>query len=76
MRDIEDFYDEVKDDIPIIRLDIASFEKRIREFIKINNIQLKMGNMSKTLVALTPEAASIPAPKLKEISWLRTVHYV
>ena len=76
MRDIKDFYDEVKDDIPIIRLDIASFEKRIREFIKINNIQLEVGNMSKALVALTPEAASIPAPKLKEISWLRTVHYV
>ncbi|XP_057478542.1 protein ROS1A-like isoform X2 [Actinidia eriantha] len=76
VRDIEDFYDEVEDDIPIIRLDTASLEKRIREFIEINNIPLEVGSISQALVALTPEAASIPLPKLKEISRLRTVHYV
>ncbi|PSS32871.1 DEMETER-like protein [Actinidia chinensis var. chinensis] len=76
VRDIEDFYDEVEDDIPIIRLDTASLEKRIREFIEINNIPFEVGSISQALVALTPEAASIPLPKLKEISRLRTVHYV
>ncbi|GFS45802.1 demeter-like 1 [Actinidia rufa] len=76
VRDIEDFYDEVEDDIPIIRLDTASLEKRIREFIEINNIPFEVGSTSQALVALTPEAASIPLPKLKEISRLRTVHYV
>ncbi|GFY84537.1 demeter-like 1 [Actinidia rufa] len=76
VRDIEDFYDEVEDDIPIIRLDTASLEKRMREFIEINKIPLEVGSISQALVALTPEAASIPVPKLKEINRLRTVHYV
>lgn len=75
-RDIEDLYDDPEDYIPTIRLDVEEFRDRIQEFIEINNIPLEGVDISKALVALTSEAASIPLPKLKDISWLRTIHHV
>lgn len=40
------------------------------------NMELSKGNMSKAIVALNPAAASIPTPKLKNVSQLATEHYV
>ncbi|KAG0451994.1 hypothetical protein HPP92_025927 [Vanilla planifolia] len=40
------------------------------------NMEIQDGSLSKALVALTPEAASIPMPKLKNVSRLRTEHQV
>ena len=40
------------------------------------NMELHEADMSKALVALTAEAASIPVPKLKNVSRLRTEHQV
>ncbi|GAB2271637.1 hypothetical protein Dimus_006467 [Dionaea muscipula] len=72
--DIEDaFYDD-PDEIPTIKLsaeDITSLTNYIKE-----NLEIQEGDMSKSLVALNPEAAYIPAPKLKNISRLRTEHQV
>jgi len=62
--------------LPAIRLDVEEFKERIQEFIDMSNIPLEGVDMSKALVALTSEAASIPLPKLKDISWLRTIHHV
>ncbi|KAI8524244.1 hypothetical protein RHMOL_Rhmol13G0135300 [Rhododendron molle] len=75
-RDIEDLYDDPEDYIPTIRLDVEEFRDRIQEFIEMNNIPLDGVDISKALVALTSEAASIPLPKLKDINWLRTIHHV
>ncbi|KAH7843286.1 hypothetical protein Vadar_014774 [Vaccinium darrowii] len=75
-RDIEDLFNDPEDYIPAIRLDVEEFKERIQEFIDMSNIPLEGVDMSKALVALTSKAASIPLPKLKDISWLRTIHYV
>ncbi|KAI3741989.1 hypothetical protein L1987_59668 [Smallanthus sonchifolius] len=47
-------------------------EKRM----KMQNSMEIQGDMSKALVALNPQAASIPTPKLKNVSRLRTEHLV
>jgi hypothetical protein len=39
-------------------------------------LEIEHVGMSKALVAITPEAASIPTPKLKNVSRLRTEHQV
>jgi hypothetical protein len=41
-----------------------------------NKMELQEFDMSKALVALTPEAASIGMPKLRNVSRLRTEHRV
>jgi hypothetical protein len=41
-----------------------------------NNIKIEDADMSRALVAITPEVASIPTPKLKNVSRLRTEHQV
>nr|XP_018629418.1 protein ROS1A-like isoform X2 [Nicotiana tomentosiformis] len=73
--DIEDAYFEDPNEIPTITLNMAEFTQNVRKFME-NNMELQQVEMSKALVALTPEAASIPVPKLKHISRLRTEHQV
>jgi hypothetical protein len=41
-----------------------------------NNIKIEDADMSRALVAITPEVASIPTLKLKNVSRLRTEHQV
>ncbi|KAA8516668.1 hypothetical protein F0562_016826 [Nyssa sinensis] len=72
--DIEDFYED-SDEIPTIKLNIEEFTRNLQNYVQ-QNMELQEGNMSKALVALTPEAASIPVPKLKNVSRLRTEHQV
>lgn len=73
--DIEDFFDEDPDEIPTIKLNIQEFTQTLQEYIH-RNMELQECDVSKALVALTPEAASIPAVKLKNVSRLRTEHQV
>ena len=73
--DIEDaFYDD-PNEIPTIKLDMEEFTLNIQNYMQ-KNMELQEGEMSKALVALTAEAASIPTPKLKNVSRLRTEHCV
>ncbi|XP_058088746.1 protein ROS1A-like isoform X2 [Magnolia sinica] len=75
--DIEDaFWEEDPDEIPTIKLNFEEFSMNIQNYMQKNNMELQDVDMSKALVALTPEAASIPMPKLKNISRLRTEHQV
>lgn len=73
--DIEDFFDEDPDEIPTIKLNIQEFTQTLQEHIH-RNMELQECDVSRALVALTPEAASIPAVKLKNVSRLRTEHQV
>ncbi|CAH8270034.1 unnamed protein product [Arabidopsis lyrata] len=74
--DIEDaYYNEDPDEIPTIKLNIEQFGMTLREHME-RNMELQEGDMSKALVALNPTATSIPTPKLKNISRLRTEHQV
>ncbi|GJT03411.1 transcriptional activator DEMETER-like protein isoform X1 [Tanacetum coccineum] len=71
--DIEDQYYEDDDEIPTIKLDMNEFTINLQKMQDSMQIQ---GDMSKALVALNPQAASIPTPKLKNVSRLRTEHLV
>nr|XP_043614355.1 transcriptional activator DEMETER-like [Erigeron canadensis] len=71
--DIEDQYYDDDDDIPTIKLDMNEFTMNLQKMQDSMEIQ---GDMSKALVALNPQAASIPTPKLKNVSRLRTEHQV
>ncbi|XAR72173.1 DNA-(apurinic or apyrimidinic site) lyase [Bertholletia excelsa] len=73
--DIEDAFYEDPDEIPTIKLDIEEFTANVQSFMH-GNMELQESDMSKALVALNPEAASIPMPKLKNVSRLRTEHHV
>ncbi|XP_021747318.1 transcriptional activator DEMETER-like [Chenopodium quinoa] len=65
--DIEDtFYDD-PNEIPIVKIHMEPLSQTLENCRDRN---------SSALVALTPEAASIPTPKLKNISRLRTEHHV
>ncbi|KAK9061325.1 hypothetical protein SSX86_018505 [Deinandra increscens subsp. villosa] len=68
--DIEDQYYEDSDEIPIIKLNMEEFTTNLQ------NIMQDSKDMSKALVALNPKVASIPTPKLKDVSRLRTEHLV
>lgn len=65
--DIEDTFFEDPDEIPTIKLNLKEFTRTLQNYV---------AGDSNALVALTPEAASIPTPKLKNISRLRTEHHV
>ncbi|KAL1224355.1 DNA glycosylase/AP lyase ROS1 [Cardamine amara subsp. amara] len=67
--DIEDAFFEDPEEIPTIRLNMDAFTNNLKKI-------MEEGNMSTALVALTAEAASLPTPKLKNISQLRTEHQV
>ncbi|KAH9621090.1 hypothetical protein KSS87_014532 [Heliosperma pusillum] len=73
--DIEDTYYEDPDEIPTINLNMKEFTQTLQNFMQANR-ELQEAGVSNALVALTPEAASIPTPKLKNINRLRTEHYV
>ena len=72
---IEDFYED-PDEIPTIKLNIEQFTQNLQDIFQGNYMELQDGDMSKALVALTPDVASIPQPKLKNVSRLRTEHQV
>lgn len=71
--DIEDGFFEDSDDIPTIKLNMKEFTTNLETILQENNTE---GDFSKALVALHPDAASIPTPKLKNVSRLRTEHSV
>ncbi|XAR64632.1 DNA-(apurinic or apyrimidinic site) lyase [Bertholletia excelsa] len=73
--DIEDAFCEDPEEIPTIKLNIDVFTQNLQNYMQ-QNMELQEGDMCKALVALNPEAASIPAPKLKNVSRLRTEHQV
>ena len=73
--DIEDTFYEDPDEIPTIKLNIEEFTETLQNYMQ-KNMELQEGDMSKALVALNPEAASIPIPKLKNVRRLRTEHQV
>ena len=73
--DIEDACYEDPDEIPTIKLNIEEFTANLQHYMQAK-MEIQEGDLSKALVALNPEAASIPTPKLKNVSRLRTEHYV
>ncbi|XP_050380354.1 protein ROS1C isoform X2 [Argentina anserina] len=74
VEDIEDFCDD-PDEIPTIKLNMEQFTQNLQNYMQ-QNMELQEGEMSKALVALKPDAASLPTPKLKNVSRLRTEHQV
>ncbi|GLT64372.1 hypothetical protein SLA2020_368710 [Shorea laevis] len=75
IEDIEDSFCDDPDEIPTIKLNMEEFTQTLQNYMQ-NNMELQESDMSKALVALTAEAASIPMPKLKNVSRLRTEHQV
>ncbi|KAL6848062.1 hypothetical protein ACP4OV_022190 [Aristida adscensionis] len=73
---IEDLFCEDPDEIPTINLNIEEFTQNLKSYMQANNIEIEDADMSQALVAITPEAASLPTPKLKNVSRLRTEHQV
>ncbi|KAI3471981.1 hypothetical protein Pfo_028669 [Paulownia fortunei] len=73
--DIESAFNEDPDEIPTIQLNMEEFTHNLQKIMQ-QNTELQEGDMSKALVALTSEVASIPVPKLKNVSRLRTEHQV
>lgn len=73
--DIEDTFCEDPEEIPTIKLNMKEFTQTLQNYMQ-ENLELQEGDMSNALVALTAGAASIPAPKLKNVSRLRTEHQV
>ncbi|KAA8518624.1 hypothetical protein F0562_016098 [Nyssa sinensis] len=73
--DIEDIFSEDPDEIPTIKLNIEEFTQNLQNYMQ-QNMVLQEDDMSKALVALSPDVASIPVPKLKNVSRLRTEHQV
>lgn len=71
--DIEDGFFEDPDEIPLIELNMKEFTTNLETILQEHN---KEGDVSKALVALKPDAASIPTPKLKNVGRLRTEHQV
>ncbi|CAN4126478.1 unnamed protein product [Withania somnifera] len=71
--DIEDGFFEDPDEIPTIELNMKEFTTNLETILQEHR---KEGDTSKALVALNPDAASIPTPKLKNVSRLRTEHQV
>ncbi|XP_072965089.1 protein ROS1C isoform X2 [Typha angustifolia] len=74
--EIEDTFDEDPDAIPVIKLNLEEFAQNIENCIKENNKELQAEDIVRSLVVITSEAASIPMPKLKNVSRLRTEHQV
>ncbi|MED6122721.1 hypothetical protein PIB30_042507 [Stylosanthes scabra] len=77
IHDIEDAFwvDSDSCEIPTINLNIEEFTQNLQNYMQ-GNMELQEAEMSKALVALTPEAANIPMPKLKNVGRLRTEHCV
>ncbi|KAG8387537.1 hypothetical protein BUALT_Bualt02G0031400 [Buddleja alternifolia] len=75
-RDIDGYNYESDAEIPTIRLNDEEFKKNVMDFVEENGLLREEGDMSKMLVTLRPELASIPMPKLKYVGRLKTVHQV
>ncbi|RDX87433.1 Transcriptional activator DEMETER, partial [Mucuna pruriens] len=74
--DMEDYYPrEDPDEILSIELNANASAMNIQNFLQEYK-EHHEGDISKALVALTPQSASIPTPKLKNVSRLRTEHQV
>ncbi|XP_040383773.1 protein ROS1A-like [Oryza brachyantha] len=73
---IEDSFIDDPEEIPTIKLNFEEFTQNLKSYMQTNNIEIEDADMSKALVAMTPEVASIPTPKLKNVSRLRTEHQV
>ncbi|CAN6210248.1 unnamed protein product [Urochloa humidicola] len=73
---IEDAFIDDPEEIPTIKLNFTEFTQNLKNYMQANNIEIEDADMSKALVAITPEVASIPTPKLKNVSRLRTEHQV
>lgn len=70
--DIEDFWKEDPDEIPLIKIDGGELIKSVQYYIQ----QYKECDSSNAIVAWNPESASIPTTRLKNVSRLRTEHQV
>ncbi|KAF3455101.1 hypothetical protein FNV43_RR05549 [Rhamnella rubrinervis] len=71
--DIEDFVRHDPDDIPTIELSVGE----VIETLDLRNMMLQDDDVvSRALVPLTGQVASMPVPKLKYVSRLRTTHQV
>uniref|UniRef100_A0A0R0HWA3 HhH-GPD domain-containing protein n=1 Tax=Glycine max TaxID=3847 RepID=A0A0R0HWA3_SOYBN len=73
--DMEDFFKEDSDEILSIDLNAKKSTVNVQNYLQEYN-EHNEGCMSKALVALNPRSASIPTPKLKNVSRLRTEHQV
>ncbi|OVA17862.1 HhH-GPD domain [Macleaya cordata] len=74
--DIEDAFYECPNEIPSIDLNIEELTLNLKNYMQENKMELQEGDVSNALVALTPQAASIPTTKLKNVNRLRTEHQV
>uniref|UniRef100_A0A0E0L0J9 HhH-GPD domain-containing protein n=1 Tax=Oryza punctata TaxID=4537 RepID=A0A0E0L0J9_ORYPU len=74
--EIEDFFGEDPDEIPTINLNVEGFAQNLKSYIEANNIEVEDADMSKALISITPQAASVPISKLKNVNRLRTEHQV
>lgn len=75
--DIEDSFYEDPVEIPIINLISEEFTKNTwKNYMQENRFETLDGEMSKALVAITDNAASIPTPKLRNANRLRTWRHV
>ncbi|KAL5709599.1 hypothetical protein ACHQM5_020267 [Ranunculus cassubicifolius] len=74
--DIEDAFYEDPDEIPTIKLNIQDFAMNLQNYMQGNNMAIQDGDVSKALVALNTDSASLPTQKLKNVSRLRTEHQV
>lgn len=73
--DMEDMFSDDFNEIPTIKLNMEEFTQNLQKYMQ-HNMDLQEDDMSKALVALTLEAASIPVLELKNVSRLRTEHLV
>ncbi|XP_075490248.1 DNA glycosylase/AP lyase ROS1-like isoform X3 [Primulina tabacum] len=73
--DIENPFHEDLGEIPTIQLNMEEFNHNLQKIMQ-QNAELQEKYMSKALVALNLQDASIPFPKLKNVSQLRTEHQV
>ncbi|PON75269.1 DNA glycosylase [Trema orientale] len=77
-RDIEDYFlEDDPDDIPTIKLSSGENTTDIEFLVQyMKNMTVQDNEVSRALVAVRPEVASHPVPKLKYVSRLRTKHLV
>ncbi|KZV14945.1 Repressor of protein 1 isoform 1 [Dorcoceras hygrometricum] len=73
--DIENPFHEDLGEIPTIQLNMEEFNYNLQKIMQQNS-ELQEEDMSKALVALSSQDASIPFPRLKNVSQLRTEHQV
>ncbi|ONK77095.1 uncharacterized protein A4U43_C02F3050 [Asparagus officinalis] len=71
--DMEDFFSNDTDEIPTLHL-VEEMKWNLKNYMQGNSMGLQDGELSRALVAITPETASLPLPKLKNVGRLRTEH--